>query len=332
MTGGRRPKILFVRNQTQRFVMLDLDLLRKDFAVQDWHVTSRTVNVIATLRAVAASDAVFCWFASWHSALPVLAARMLKRPALVVVGGYDTANVPEAGYGSQRGGLRRVISRMVMANATHLITNSQSARRETVEAVGINPEKISVVYHGVELPALYTWTQKQRLVITVGGVWRENLLRKGLLPFTQAACLLPDVRFAHAGKWYDDSIHELRDRAPSNVEFKGFLPDEALTALYLQASVYVQASLHEGFGMSVAEAMLAGCIPVVTHVGALPEVVGDLGIYIDRNTPDAISAGIKAAFQVEEGIRHRAAERIQTLFPLEARQRALHDLVRRHCD
>jgi glycosyltransferase involved in cell wall biosynthesis len=96
-----------------------------------------------------------------------------------------------------------------------------------------------------------------------------------------AASRLPDVRFVFVGKWHDDAIAELRAIASENVEFTGWLSDEELRDMYRRAAVYVQASRHEGFGLAVAEAMLAGCVPVVMGVTAMPEVVGDAGVLID---------------------------------------------------
>ena len=93
------------------------------------------------------------WFASWHSLLPVLAARLLGRPSVVVVGGYDTANVPAAGYGSQRGGVRKLVSRTVLRTATRLLATSESARREAVAGAGADPGRVSVVYNAVEAVA-----------------------------------------------------------------------------------------------------------------------------------------------------------------------------------
>jgi glycosyltransferase involved in cell wall biosynthesis len=251
----------------------------------------------------------------------------LRRKLVVVVGGYDTANLPEAGYGSQRGGLRGIVATAVMRLATHLVANSCSARSEAIANCGIREDKISVVYHGVAPPRRSAREPRQRMALTVGNVWRENLLRKGLLPFVQAAHLLPDIRFVHAGQWMDDSIAELRKEGGPNVEFLGFVSDERLAELYEQASVYVQPSLHEGFGMSVAEAMAAGCIPVATRSGSLPEVVGDTGIYLSSATPEAVAEGIMAGLNSSYESRLKAQERVNRMFSLEQREEALKSIV-----
>ena len=67
------------------------------------------------------------------------------------------------------------------------------------------------------------------------------------------------MRFLFVGRWHDDAIEELRAIARDNVTFTGWLSDAELHAVYRRAAVYVQASRHEGFGMAIAEAMLAGC-------------------------------------------------------------------------
>ena len=89
------------------------------------------------------------------------------------------------------------------------------------------------------------------------------------------------------------------------MEFTGWLSDEDLEALYARASVYVQASRHEGFGLAVAEAMLAGCVPVVMDVTAMPEVVDGAGVLISSQDPEAVAAGVREA--LDAGRRARTA-------------------------
>jgi glycosyltransferase involved in cell wall biosynthesis len=89
----------------------------------------------------------------------------------------------------------------------------------------------------------------------------------------------------------------------------------------------VQASRHEGFGLAVAEAMLAGCVPVVMNVTAMPEVVGDAGVLIDSQSPEAVAAGVRRALDLGPGAGARARERILTAFPMENRRAGLLEIV-----
>ena len=104
--------ILFVHNALQPFVAMDLQILREQWPVIERYERSpKSLNPIDIARAVSRADLIFCWFASWHSFFPVLFARMLRKPTILVIGGYDTANVSISGYGLQRGIVRRWISR-----------------------------------------------------------------------------------------------------------------------------------------------------------------------------------------------------------------------------
>jgi glycosyltransferase involved in cell wall biosynthesis len=152
-------------------------------------------------------------------------------------------------------------------------------------------------------------------------------MRKGQTPFVEAARLLPDVAFTFAGKWLDDSIDALRARAGANVHFTGWLSDDDLHATYRRAAVYVQASRHEGFGLAVAEAMLAGCVPVVMNVTAMPEVVGDAGVLIESQEPEKVAEGIRRALDLGPDAAAHARERILTEFPMERRRDGILSVV-----
>ena len=86
------------------------------------------------------------------------------------------------------------------------------------------------------------------------------------------------------------------------------------------AKVYVQASLHEAFGCSLAEAMLCECIPVVSRNGAIPEVVGDTGVYFDKLDPGEVAKGIIKALSMSSAYEKKARERIINEYPLEKRK------------
>lgn len=327
---GKRPRILFVHSRKASFVAIDRAILAERWEVDDLYQPGRVPNLFRVVPAVLRADLVFGWFASWHTFVPITLAWLLRKPSVQIVGGFDTANMPDIGYGYQQRGLRRWASRWIMRRAGRLVTNSDYSRTEIAANTPIPPERVTVVHHGVPDPfgpLPETAAAREPLALTVGHLVQTTLMQKGHQPFVEAARHLPDVRFVFVGRWHDDAIEHLRDLAPENVEFTGWLSDEDLEALYRRASVYVQASRHEGFGLAVAEAMLAGCVPVVMDVTAMPEVVGDAGVLIASQDPQAVAAGVATALARGPAAHLAARERILTEFPLEIRRTGIQRVV-----
>ena len=315
-------RILFVHNALTSFVRIDRDILAGRYELEELHLHNRwRLNPFAIWKAVGRNDLVFAWFASWHSLLPVFFAWLRGIPSVLVTGGYDTANVPEANYGNQRSRWKKLITNFMLRRASRLICNSHFAAKEAVAVAGIAPEKISMVYHGIP-DRHFNSVVKTNTALNVGNVFGENLKRKGIEPFLAAGALLPSYRFVQVGQWKDGSHEQLQQYLRCNVEMKGYAPEEELNHLFAESRVYVQPSLHEAFGLSVVEAMLAGCIPVVSRHGALPEVVGDYGILLDDTSAEAIVKGIAEAAQY----RHRPEairEYVLNKYTIDARKEGL---------
>lgn len=320
-------RLLFVKSRKASFIELDQRLLEQRYDVHEIYQPGHFTDPRVVVREVLAADVIVGWWASWHTFLPFTLAWLLRKPSLLIVGGFDTAAEPEFGYGYQLGGVRAHLSRLIMRSARTLMTNSEYSREEIRRNVGIPPEQVRVVYHGV--PDIHVPggdpSPDRAVALTVGNVDRTNLDRKGIRVFVQAAAHVPEVDFVVAGKIVGDAGAELERIATSNVRVTGWLEDDELESLLGQGRVYVQASKHEGFGVSVAEAMLARCVPVVTRAGALPEVVGDTGILLDEDSPEAVALGVREALhlQLGEAARRRVLER----FSVEQRRDGLFALL-----
>jgi glycosyltransferase involved in cell wall biosynthesis len=317
-------RVLFAYSRKASFVEIDRGFLAERFEIEDLYQPGRVPNPAKVIAGVIRADLVFGWFASWHTFLPIALAWLLRKPSVLIIGGFDTANMPDIGYGHQRGGFRAHASRWMMRRATRLITNSHYSLSEIERNTPIPPDRVTVVHHGVpdpfgELPD----GEREQTALTVGAIDHTTLDQKGQRPFVEAARRLPQVKFVFVGKWLDEAADELRAGAPENVEFTGFLPEEGLLDWYRRAAAYVQVSRHEGFGMAVAEAMLAGCIPVAMNVTAMPEVVGDAGVLVESQDPDQVADGVRKALEADGAARARARARILTQFPLENRREGI---------
>jgi glycosyltransferase involved in cell wall biosynthesis len=318
-----RKRVLYVHSRRASFVAIDREILAERYDVEELYQPGRWPHPLAVVRGVLRADLVFGWFASWHTFFPITLAALLRKPSVLIVGGFDTASIPEIGYGYQQGGLRRWASRWIMRRSKRLVTNSNYSLRELERNTPIPPERVRVVHHGVPDRFGAVPADKQRMALTVGAIDHTTLLQKGQVPFVEAARELPDVHFLFVGKWLDDAVEQLKARAGENVELTGWLSDADLLAAYRRAAVYVQASRHEGFGMAVAEAMLAGCVPVAMDVTAMPEVVGDAGVLIESQEPATVAEGVHRALELGPDGAQRARERILSAFPMERRRQGL---------
>ncbi len=88
----------------------------------------------------------------------------------------------------------------------------------------------------------------------------------------------------------------------SRVQLLGFVPDEALHALYAAATVVWYPSRYEGFGLPVVEAMACGASVVASNSSSIPEIAGDAGVLVDPGDADAHADAI-AALLTDEGAR-----------------------------
>lgn len=83
--------------------------------------------------------------------------------------------------------------------------------------------------------------------------------------------------------WKDDAIFDrvaqlgMTDR----ICFTGYMTSEQLAQLYGRCEAFICASIDEGFGMPLLEAMLMGAPTLSSNRGALPEVGGDVARYFD---------------------------------------------------
>ncbi len=322
-------RILFVYRHLDTFTEIDLKLLQSKHEVRTYHIRSRNPWRLASTwrkldEQVRWSDAVFAWFGGFHALIPFSLAKRYGRRTVVVASGYDVAAMHDISYGNLRPGLRRQMGKRVFSLADRILAVSQFTAHEVVRNAGVSPEKVTLLYHG--LPTVEdegVWPLKQQQVLTVGKVYRNNLVRKGLMDFVRVGAAMPTVPFLLVGPHQDGAVNELQKIAAPNVQILGPRYGEELVDIMRRSKVYLQLSAYESFGMAVAEAMQRECIPVVSDRGALPEVVGKCGYQTPFGDINATSMSVRMALEERHASGRECRTRINKEFDLAIRREKL---------
>jgi len=191
----------------------------------------------------------------------------------------------------------------------HIISVSESTKRDTIEHLGVPEDKITVVYeaanpifrpldraaakeevrnrHGVDGPfVLFVSTIEPRKNV-------PTLLR-ALHQLQQ--CYKEDIRLVLAGGkgWlFEDAFAVVEDlKLDERVHFLGRVSSDDLLYLYNAAELLAHPAFYEGFGLPPLEAMACGLPVVVSNVASLPEVVGDAGLLIDPHNVDELTVSM----------------------------------------
>jgi glycosyltransferase involved in cell wall biosynthesis len=236
---------------------------------------------------------------------------------------------------------RRVAYDAAARRATRVITATRHARDQIVEHLGIAPDRIDVIGHGIDHarfapgpdPAdaerLAPLGLPERFAFYPANMWPHKNHER--LVEALAATEDRELHLVLTGQGYG-RLDALLERAGalgvgSRVRHLGHLPGDALPALYRAARALVFPSLFEGFGIPVLEAMACGCPVACSDVASLPEVVADAARLFDPHDPHAIAAAVEDVLGSRDEWSRRGVERARQ-FSWEATARA-HDEVYR---
>ena len=161
-------------------------------------------------------------------------------------------------------------------NADIIIANSRYTKERLISKYNAPPEKIRVIYNGINAEEFKVAREDGRKIVLYFG---RLTLHKGVDYFLEAAKkvlnFLPEARFIVAGS--GEQLPNLIEKAirlgiADKVIFTGWVSDEEVKKLYALADVYVLPSISEPFGITILEALASGTPTIVSKNSGVREI------------------------------------------------------------
>jgi glycosyltransferase involved in cell wall biosynthesis len=185
-----------------------------------------------------------------------------------------------------------------LRRADAIIVVSENTKRDAVRLMGIPPEKMTVIYEGVnptfhpiddptefervraeyKLPhrfiLFFSTIEPRKNLVTLLDAYAELLQQDVSTP--------PLVVMGRKGWLYQETLAHISVLGLSErVILTDWVRDYDVPAIINLAEVFVFPSLYEGFGLTPLEAMACGTPVISSNASSLPEVIGDAGILIE---------------------------------------------------
>ncbi|MGA1839395.1 MAG: glycosyltransferase family 4 protein [bacterium] len=185
-----------------------------------------------------------------------------------------------------------------------IIAVSKNTKKDIIELLGIPPERIKVIYEGVDFhkflvikddpDILKKYGIKQPYILHLGGLDKRKNILSLIAAYKNAGI------FGHqlviAGKSKKDMIlieRKINELSLNDyIHLPGFIHDSDLPTIYKKASFYIYLSLYEGFGLPPLEAMAAGTPVLTSNASSILEIVGDSAIHVNPADIDEISSAL----------------------------------------
>ncbi len=234
-----------------------------------------------------------------HFNAPIL----YKRPSIVTIHDLTLSFYPGK---KKRSLLHRLAYaftlRSAVKKAKKVITISQNSKKDLMDLIGTEEDKIEVIYQGVS-EKFKKINDQERIKKTLKkfnlnnspfflytGVWRSHKNLPNMLKAFKEVLKLTEnnIKLVITGK-EDPHYPEVQNMPAElgikeNVIFPGLVDEDELVDLYNAASIYIFPSLYEGFGLPPLEAMACETPVAASEASSIPEVCGKgNAAYFDPN-------------------------------------------------
>lgn len=203
--------------------------------------------------------------------------------------------------------------RWVKKEVDKIIAVSEFTKKEIIELLDINPNRIVVIHEAPDSDMKQIGKErvegtKKRFgidgnyLLVVGADPRKNIPAI-IQAYSKVRQHMTGLNLVIVGRPWKEI-----PKTPGVIVL-GHVERQDLVALYSGAQALVYASLYEGFGLPILEAMQVGCPVVTSNISSMPEVAGDAAVLVNPQVEKEIADGIEKVISdrkkwVERGKKH----------------------------
>jgi glycosyltransferase involved in cell wall biosynthesis len=184
-------------------------------------------------------------------------------------------------------------AREAAERSDRVIAVSEFTAKQVEELLGVEKSRLSVIPHGVDLPAEVR-VRRDKVILFTGAIQR----RKNVARLVRAYERVPKewklvLAGAVDGYGAEEELATI-EASPRrrNIQVLGYVSRSELDQLYARAAIFALPSLDEGFGIPILEAMANGAAVVTSNRSAMPEVAGDATLLVDPLSEEEIGEAL----------------------------------------
>ncbi|MBL7922473.1 MAG: glycosyltransferase family 4 protein [Bacteroidia bacterium] len=309
-----KQKLLYFHAGRSSFVIKDIEILQEKYDVKEFffNTTNKSKYIfqfikqkLFLLRNIFGAKLIVCQFAGHYSFLPILFAKLFFKRSVIVAGGTDCVAFPSISYGNFNTKSMRFTTSFSFKNCDLILPVHQTLveydytyQPNDFPKQGFNyfisnlKTKVEVIHNGYDCTKWFCNTPKEKnTFITIGAGLgsRFGFNLKGIDLIFEIATKFPEATFYVVGG------STIKTQAPANVKLLENMPNNQIQPLLSKMQFYLQLSLSEGFPNALSEGMLCECVPVVSNVGGMPDIVDSCGYILKHKNTDELRTLIENA-------------------------------------
>ncbi len=209
----------------------------------------------------------------------------------------------------------RHYSPLFARKAKRIATVSTFSKDDIAARYGILPQNIDVVYNGAHeeyVPLTPTKREEVKNKYAEGCEYfvfagalhpRKNIvnLLKAFVAFKKRQRTNMKLVIAGRPAWKYEEVEEMRLTMPykEDVKWVGYMNVDELSDVIGGAYALLYASLFEGFGIPILEALQCDVPAIVSNTSSMPEVAGDAALLVDPTDPEDIATKMHTLYKDE---------------------------------